>query len=314
MRSGRRRMAAGRLGPLDWDHAPDGATPDTPPGGLVIVVVGGNGKTGRRVAQRLAARGEEVRAVSRSTSPRFDWDDPGTWAAALTGADAAYVTYHPDLAFPGVPELIAQFSAAARAAGVRGAVLLSGRGEEGALAGERALQESGLAWTVLRCNWFDQNFSESFFLGPVLRGVLPIPAGQAREPFVDADDIADVATAALLDPRHDGEVYELSGPRLLTFTDVARELSAATGREIRYEPVSHEEYVAELEREGLPSEFADLFAVVLDGRNASVTDGVQRALGRRPRDFAEFARRTAATGVWVPSTSPSEPAAVTSLR
>ncbi|GAB3462792.1 NmrA family NAD(P)-binding protein [Kineococcus endophyticus] len=278
----------------------------------MIVVIGGTGKTGRRVAERLTGRGERVRAVSRSTSPRFDWDDASTWQAALAGAHAAYVTYYPDLALPGVPELIARFSATARAAGVHKAVLLSGRGEEGALASERALQASGLAWTIVRCNWFDQNFSESFFLEPVLSGVLSIPAGEAREPFVDADDIADVATAALLDPRHDGEVYELSGPRLLTFTEVARELSAATGREVRYEPVSHEEYVAELEREGLPADFADLFAMVLDGRNASVTDGVQRALGRPPRDFADFARRTAATGVWVPSTS--ERAAVPSLR
>jgi uncharacterized protein YbjT (DUF2867 family) len=279
---------------------------------IVIVVIGGTGKTGRRVAQRLAERGEQVRAVSRSTSPRFDWDDAGTWEAALAGADAAYVTYHPDLAFPGVPELIARFSATARAAGVRKAVLLSGRGEEGALASERALQESGLAWTVVRCNWFDQNFSESFFLGPVLAGVLSIPAGEAREPFVDADDIADVATAALLDARHDGEVYELSGPRLLSFTEVAHELSAATGREVRYAPVSHRDYVTELEREGLPAEFADLFALVLDGRNASVTDGVQRALGRPPRDFTDYARRAAATGVWTPA--PADRPVATSLR
>ncbi|MEZ0164863.1 NmrA family NAD(P)-binding protein [Kineococcus sp. LSe6-4] len=273
----------------------------------MIVVIGGNGKTGRRVAGRLTGRGEQVRVVSRSTSPRFDWDDASTWEAALAGAGAAYVTYHPDLAFPGVPEFNARFSATARAAGLRKAVLLSGRGEEGALASERALQESGLAWTVVRCNWFDQNFSESFFLGPVSSGVLSIPAGEAREPFVDADDIADVATAALLDPRHDGEVYELSGPRLLTFTEVARELSAATDREIRYEPVSHEEYVAELQREGLPADFADLFATILDGRNASVTDGVQRALGRPPRDFSDYAARTAATGVWTSSRLPAAP-------
>ncbi|WP_432489107.1 NmrA family NAD(P)-binding protein [Kineococcus sp. SYSU DK018] len=266
----------------------------------MIVVIGGTGKTGRRVADRLRAKGQDVRAGSRSTEPRFDWEDASTWEGALRGAEAAYVTYYPDLAFPGVPELIEEFCRVARSVGVRRVVLLSGRGEEGAVASEQAVQRSGLEWTVVRCNWFNQNFSESFFLEPVRAGVLSIPAGDAVEPFVDADDIADVAVAALTEPGHTGQVYELSGPRLLSFTEVAAELSRATGREIRYEPVSHAEYAAELEREGLPGDFADLFAIILDGRNASVTDGVERALGRAPRDFSAYAREAAATGVWAP--------------
>ncbi|WP_432497474.1 NAD(P)H-binding protein [Kineococcus auxinigenes] len=266
----------------------------------MFVVIGGTGKTGRRVAERLRARGEDVRVASRSTAPRFDWQDPSTWAAALAGAQAAYVTYHPDLAFPGVPELVEEFCATARTAGVRRVVLLSGRGEEGAVASEEAVQRSGLEWTVVRCNWFSQNFSESFFLGPVRAGVLSIPAGEAVEPFVDADDIADVATAALTRPGHAGRVHELSGPRLLGFDDVARELSGATGRQVRYEPVTRAEYVAELQREGLPGDFADLFTLILDGRNASVTDGVERVLGRAPKDFSAYAREAAASGVWNP--------------
>ncbi|WP_426227132.1 NmrA family NAD(P)-binding protein [Pseudarthrobacter sp. DSP2-3-2b1] len=267
-------------------------------GNGTILVIGGTGKTGRRVAERLSERGVSVRIGSRSGSPAFDWDDAGTWGAALKGITKAYVTYYPDLAFPGVSGLIARFAAAAAASGVEKTVLLSGRGEDGAVASEESVQESGIAWTIVRCNWFNQNFNESFFLGPVLDGIISIPAGDAVEPFVDADDIADVAVAALTEPGHDGEVYELSGPRLLSFHDVAHEISAATGRDVAYSPVTAAEYEAILAKEGLPRDFVDLFTLILDGRNASLTDGVQRALGREPKDFRDFAREAAAAGAW----------------
>lgn len=269
-----------------------------------ILVIGGAGKTGRRVADRLADRGIPVRLGSRSTSPAFDWEDPATWDAALEGITKAYVTYYPDLAFPGVSELIAEFAKAAADSGVKKLVLLSGRGEDGAIASEESIQNSGVAWTIVRCNWFNQNFNESFFLGPVLDGAISIPAGDAVEPFVDADDIADVAVAALTEPGHDGQVYELSGPRLLGFHEVAREISAATGRNVVYSPVTAVEYEAILAKEGLPRDFVDLFTLILDGRNASLTDGVQRALGREPKDFSEFAREAAATGVWAVAGQP----------
>lgn len=263
-----------------------------------ILVIGGTGKTGRRVAERLIERGVSVRIGSRSGNPVFDWDDAGTWGAALEGIAKAYVTYYPDLAFPGVSELIARFAAAAAASGVEKIVLLSGRGEEGAVASEESVQNCGIAWTIVRCNWFNQNFSESFFLGPVLDGTISIPAGDAVEPFLDADDIADVAVAALTEPGHDGEVYELSGPRLLGFHDVALEISAATGRNVVYSPVTAGEYEAILAKEGLPRDFVDLFTLILDGRNASLTDGVRRALGREAKDFREYAREAAASGAW----------------
>lgn len=267
-------------------------------GNSTILVIGGTGKTGRRVAERLTGRGIPVRIGSRTGRPAFDWDEPATWDAALEGIGAAYVTYYPDLAFPGVSDLIAGFSAAALAHGVKKIVLLSGRGEDGALASEESVQNSGVAWTILRCNWFNQNFNESFFLGPVLEGVISIPAGDAVEPFIDADDIADVAVAALTEPGHDGQVYELSGPRLLGFHEVAREISIASGREIIYSPVTAAEYEVILAKEGLPRDFVDLFTLILDGRNASLRDGVQRALGREPRDFSDFAREAAASGIW----------------
>ncbi|WP_052852784.1 NmrA family NAD(P)-binding protein [Streptomyces avicenniae] len=262
------------------------------------LVVGGTGKTGRRVAARLTERGLPVRIGSRAGRPPFDWDRPDTWSAALEGTDAAYITFYPDLAFPGADETVGAFAEAAVAAGTRRLVLLSGRGEEGAVRGEDRVKASGADWTVVRANWFDQNFSESFFQEGVAAGELVAPVGDAVEPFVDADDIADVATAALLDPRHIGRTYELSGPDLLSFWDVADILSSAIGRPVSYVPVSDADYRAALTAQGLPGELADLFGLITDGRNASVVHGVEEALGRAPRSFTEYAKVAAAEGAW----------------
>lgn len=264
----------------------------------LTLVTGGTGKTGSRVAERLHNLGHPVRIGSRSGTPAFSWEDPNTWEAALEGVGNLYVCYYPDLAFPGADETVGQLSRLAVEKGVRRIVVLSGRGEEGALAAERKVQESGAETTVVRCSWFNQNFSESFFLEPVLAGDLALPTGDAVEPFVDADDIADVAVAALTDSRHVGEVYELTGPRLLSFSDIATELSQAIGREVRYTKISEEEFANFLKQNDLPLELGELFTLVLDGRNASLTDGVQRALGREPKDFGVFAREAAAAGAW----------------
>jgi uncharacterized protein YbjT (DUF2867 family) len=134
-------------------------------------------------------------------------------------------------------------------------------------------------------------------------------AGETPEAFVDANDIADVAVAALTEDGHAGQLYELSGPRLLTFSEAAAEIARASGREIRYLPVSIEEQAAAAAAQGVPGEFVDLltylFSELLDGRNAHLTNGIQRALGREPRDFADFARDAAATGVWNATTVPA---------
>ncbi|MEU7606491.1 NAD(P)H-binding protein [Streptomyces sp. NPDC041003] len=264
----------------------------------ITLVIGGHGKTGRRVAEKLSAQGREVRIGSRSGRPAFDWHESATWGPALEGVDRVYVTYYPDLAFPGAAEQVAAFSKAAVAAGARRLVLLSGRGEEAAEVSEENLKASGADWTIVRSSWFNQNFNESFFLEPVLAGEIALPTGDAVEAFVDADDIADVVVAALTDDKHIGKTYELSGPRLLSYSDVAAELTKATGREIRYISVTNEEYRAVLRENGLPEEFADLFTMILDGRNAHLVHGVEEALGRKPKDFSEFAREAAASGVW----------------
>jgi uncharacterized protein YbjT (DUF2867 family) len=158
---------------------------------------------------------------------------------------------------------------------------------------------SGRSWSS---SFFSQNFSESFFLAPILGGEVALPAGDVPEPFVDAEDIADVAVAALTEDGHAGELYELTGPRLLTFAEAVGEISRAVGRKVRYVPISTEEFASALSQGGVPSEVTEpmiyLFTKVLDGRNAHLTAGVRRALGREPKDFADYARDTAITDVW----------------
>lgn len=266
------------------------------------LVLGGTGKTGRRVVERLRARGLETRVGSRSGEPPFNWEDQATWAPALRNVESVYVTYQPDLAVPGAVDTIRLFAKLAVESGVRRLVLLSGRGDKEAMLSEQTVRESGAEWTILRASWFCQNFSENYLLEPVLSGYLELPVGNVGEPFVDAEDIADVAVAALTEDRHAGQLYELTGPRLLTFAEAMGEIARAAGREIRYVQVSMEQYKSMLTEHGVPAEYVMLltylFTEVLDGRNAHLADGVQRALGREPRDFADYAREAAATGVW----------------
>ena len=268
----------------------------------LTLVLTANGKTGRRVADRLERLGRPVRRGSRTAAIPFDWNHPATWEPALRGVTAAYVAYTPDLAVPAAPAAIERFCGLAAAIGVSRLVLLSGRGEAEARRCERIVEGSGLEWTIVRASWFNQNFSEGAFIDLVHAGELALPAGSTPEPFVDADDIADVAAAALTGSGHAGEVYEVTGPRLLTFAEAAAILSGALGRTVRYAAVTPEAFDAALAGQGLTPDdrwlLNYLFREVLDGRNAWVGDGVQRALGRRPRDFADYARDAAAAGVW----------------
>lgn len=270
-----------------------------------VLLAGGTGKTGRRVAERLDALGLPVRIGSRRADPPFDWDEPRTWAAALDGVGAVFMTYAPDLAFPGGAEAVDALARQAVAAGVRRVVLLSGRGEEEAVRAEDLVKASGADWTIVRCAVFAQNFDEGFFVDAVRHGALGVPAGDVAEPFLDVEDIADVVVAALTDDRHVGELYELTGPRLLTFQEALDKIGAAAGHPVRYVPMTADEFLADLRGAGLPEDDAigltGLFTAIFDGRNASLADGVQRALGRPPRDFRDYARATAAAGVWAVS-------------
>jgi uncharacterized protein YbjT (DUF2867 family) len=266
-----------------------------------ILVIGSTGKTGSRIVRSLTEKGFPVREGSRNSAIPFDWEKPETWAAALAGVKAAYVSYFPDLAFPGAAAKIEALTKAATAAGVRKLVLLSGRGEAHARHCEEIVRNCGLDFTLVRAAWFAQNFSEGYLQAPVLDGVVAVPAGDIKEPIADVDDIADVAVAALTDDRHNGELYEITGPRLLTFTEAAAEISSAAGIPVRYMPITLEQFHAGMLEIGGPL-IADVFTEIcretLDGHNAYLTDGVQRALGRAPRDFADFCRDAAASGAW----------------
>lgn len=267
-----------------------------------ILILGGNGKTGRLVAEGLTKLGESIRLASRSTSPGFDWTDRSTWSAAVEGTRAVYLVYQPDIAVPGGKEAVIEMARIALAAGVKRIVLLSGRGEEGAVASEQALIDSGADWTIIRSAWFNQNFSEGMFHDMVMAGEVALPVSDVKEPFVDTGDIADIAIKALTEDGHVGQLYEVTGPRLLTFAEAVQEVAKASGRPVAFKTISHEDFRAGISTIGLPEDILwlldMLFTETIDGRNEYLTDGVQRALGRGPKDFADYARETATTGAW----------------
>lgn len=266
-----------------------------------ILVIGATGKTGSRVASKLEAKGVAVRRGARRSETPFDWEDPATWAPVLTGVSKAYVTYFPDLAFPGAVEKLEAFTKVASESGLQHIVLLSGRGEHFATLGEEIVRNSGLPYTIVRAAWFAQNFSEGYLRDPILGGVLPMPGGDIKEPIIDIDDIADVVVAALTEDGHIGERYEVTGPRLMTFAEMAEVLSTMLDRHIQYIPITFEDFHANVAAAGgdfVAEIFTQIARETLDGRNAHTTDGVKRALGRKPRDFADFAQTAMAAGAW----------------
>ena len=269
-----------------------------------VLIVGANGKTGARVQRQLAVAGINTLGVSRSTSPAFDWTTPDDWPDVLKGIDAAYLTYHPDLSVPLAESHIKHFCELAKNSGVQHIVLLSGRGEEGAAKAEQALINSGVSWNIVQASWFAQNFSENFMLDSILNGELIMPEGTAMEPFIDIDDIADVVVATLLEPGLHNRLFEVTGPRLMSFADCAAEISLTSGNEVNLVEVPMHDYVRGLQQQGLPQELISLlqqlFQDLFDGRNAYLANGVEEALGRPATDFLEYARKTTRTHVWNP--------------
>jgi len=270
-----------------------------------ILVIGGTGKTGRKVASKLTEAGHNVRIGSRSASPSFDWDNSETWSEALQGMDKVYITFQPDLAVPGALEAIEELTKQAKQCDVKKLVLLSGKGEREAELCEQVVIHSGLDYTIVRASWFNQNFSESFFLEPILEGFVALPQADVKVPFVDTEDIADVAVEALLHDKHNGNIYQLTGPRLLTFKDVVKEISEATEREITFTPISLTAYVKAMKEQGVPEHFVwlveYLFSEVLGNPIISeITYDIEQVLGRKPIDFSEYIEETKVTGVWNP--------------
>lgn len=268
----------------------------------LIGVIGASGKTGSRVQANLQSKGYKVRGLSRQTNPSFDWDKPEQWAVALTGVSSLYITYQPDLAIPRAANDIAQLIEAAKAAGTQHLVLLSGRGEEGAENAEQQVMNSGIEWNVVRASWFMQNFSESFMLDGVLAREMVLPRAKAKEPFIDVDDIADVAVSALTDATLRNQLFEITGPELLSFEQCLAHISAAIGEDISYHPIDVEDYIASAKQHGMPADIAwlmnELFTNVLDGSNAFTTNTIKEVLGREPKRFQDYVEKVAATNVW----------------
>jgi len=268
-----------------------------------ILVIGGTGKTGRRVVEKLNQQNQNVRIGTRSSSPAFDWNDSSTYVNALKGMDKAYIVYHPDLAIPGAKEAIRSLAKVAKNEGVKKVVLLSGKGEREAELCEQIVMHSGMEYTIVRASWFMQNFSESFFLDPILSGHVELPKSEAKVPYVHTDDIASVVVEALLHEAHNGHIYQLTGPGTLTFPEVIDAIAKVSGREIKYTPCSLKQYIGSLEGLGVSDDYIwlldYLFSNVLDAPgNNIVTGDVEKVLGRKPIDFNAYAEETVKTGVW----------------
>ena len=267
-----------------------------------ILVIGGNGKTGRKVAEGLMRHGKSIRIGSRNENPAFDWEKPETWENALDRIKSVYITYQPDLAVPGARKSIEEFTSLAVKNRLKKMVLLSGKGEKEAELCEEVVKNTGADWTIVRASWFNQNFSESFFLDPIKAGYVALPKAETLIPFVDTNDIAEVAVEALVDEKHNGKTYELTGPRQLTFKKVIEEISDSTGRNINFDSITMDEYKRLLAVNNVPEDYIwlinYLFTEVLVEKNSVITHDIEKVLGRKAKDFSEYIKETAETGIW----------------
>ncbi len=268
-----------------------------------ILVIGGTGKTGRRVVEQLQNKGIEPRIGSRNASPSFDWDNKDTWVNTLEGIERMYVTYYPDLAVPGAKEAIQSLTYLAKELGVKKMVLLSGKGETEAEACEKIVMNSGINYTIVRASWFNQNWSESFFLEPILSGEVALPMGDVLIPFVDANDIAEVASTVLLDDSFNGEIIEVTGPELITFKDIINMISKTSDRQLNFYDITLEQYVEGMKQMQIPDDVVwlieYLFSYVLTNpNNQLVVHDIERILSRKAKPFLEYAQETAKTGIW----------------
>jgi len=268
-----------------------------------ILVIGGTGKTGRRVVNNLTQQGHNVRIGTRSQSPAFDWENPSTFSQTLKGMDRAYIVYYPDLAVPGSKEAITALTEAALKEGLEKVVLLSGKGETEAEACEEIVANSGLNYTLVRASWFNQNFSEGAFLEFVLNGTVALPMPEAEIPFVDADDIADVVSKVLVDDSYNGQTITVTGPEKLRFRELVEKMAQGIGRDIRYIPITIEEFKEGMKTAGLPDFYVWLFGylfqeVLGNPENQEISHDVEKVLGRIATSFDEYVAKTVDTGIW----------------
>lgn len=264
-----------------------------------ILVLGGTGTVGSRVTRRLRSAGRHVRVATRHTDLHFDWSIPDTWRSALRGVNTMYVLLPDNTSLP------EPFLAEAFATGVRRVVLHSDRAVDimrvaHLQAAERQVRESGCEWTIVRSDWFNQNF-ETFFRRSILDGRLCVPVGSTRQGFVDADDIAAVTTEALTRDDHIGRVLPLTGPRALSFAEALDHIRDATGLAVRFDGTA-DAYRASLRADGVPDAVIETliqnFSSVAAQGDTQPTGVVEEILGRPGKDFRDYAREGAARGVW----------------
>ncbi|MEY8868336.1 NmrA family NAD(P)-binding protein [Meridianimaribacter flavus] len=268
-----------------------------------ILIIGGTGKTGRRVVEQLQKKGIQPRIGSRQATPSFDWNDKNTWIESLKGIEKMYITYYPDLAVPGAKEAIESLTYLAKELGVKKIVLLSGKGEVEAEACEAIVKNSGVEYTIVRASWFNQNWSESFFLDPILSEEVALPMSNVLIPFVDANDIAEVAATVLLDNDYNGKTIEVTGPELITFKDIIHTISTVTNRNLTFHEITLEQYIEGMRQMQLPEDviwlIEYLFSNVLTNpNNQKISNDIEQVLGRKARTFLEYARETAETEIW----------------
>ncbi|MHA7665615.1 NmrA family NAD(P)-binding protein [Mycolicibacterium sp. HS_4_1] len=272
---------------------------------VAVLVLGGTGRTGSRIAQALTAQVVPVRTASRSSSEvRFDWDDPGTYGTALDGVDRVYLV--PPTMRVRFADQVAAFLDAAADAGVRHVTLLSAQGADRApsvidlAAAEKLVTElDGVSHTILRPAWVMQNFTDEHL--PLVDDTLFVPSGGGAEAFVDAEDIAAVAVRTLMEPAaHDGATYALTGPAGLTFAQVAEIIGDVSDRPVKYVDIDQRAWIDGAVAAGVPADYAVMLrwltGTVIDGHGATPTGDIERVLGRPATDFATFARRN--TAAW----------------
>ena len=268
-----------------------------------FLIIGGTGKTGRKVVDSLQLLNQNVRVGSRSSEPPFDWNNSKTWEAALEGVDKIYITYQPDLAVPGALQSIEKLINLAKNKNLKKVVLLSGKGEREAELCEQVVIHSGLDHTIVRASWFSQNFSESFFLEPIQQGFVALPQADVQVPYVDTGDIADVVVEALLHDIHNGKIYQLTGPSTLSFKEAIAEIAKATNREIEFMPITIDQYVTAMKEQGIPADFVwlveYLFTEVLGNPMVSeISNDIEKVLKRKPKSFLDYVSETVKTGIW----------------
>lgn len=266
-----------------------------------ILVLGAGGNVGRPLVKALLARGEAVKAASRSGAAVdgaegvvFDIANPATHAAAFEGVDRAYVMLPAGnvqaqaLLMPVVNALIARkikivFQSVF---GVDADDTIPYRQIE------LAIERAGVPFVILRPNWFADNF-HTYWKAGVDHGVIAVPAAQGKTSFIDARDIADSAAAALTSQRFDGKAFNLTGPGALGYGEAAALLSEVTGKPIVYQATDDASFIAMLTGAGVPNDYASflasIFHPVREGWTAAVTDHVQQLTGQAPRDLRRYA-------------------------